>query len=137
MASHASLEPWLTGGIGGNGEARLAYFKHVVTAPNLSLTGAALDFNGLSDGSAWLALITFLYVDFMDCTGEFNSAAPWVSRHLAVLRQLSSETVDLKWLKDDAEGCHRLHCWQMMPCGMCASAFADVWLASRSHMISA
>ena len=46
------------GGIGGNGGARLAFFKKVVQAPNLSLTGAVLDFRGLATGDAWLALIT-------------------------------------------------------------------------------
>ena len=57
------------GGIGGNGAARLEYFKKVVAVPSLSLTGGSLNFRGLGDGSAWLALITFLYVDFLDATG--------------------------------------------------------------------
>ena len=55
--------------MGNNGAERLKYFKKVVAAPSLSRTGWAFDWNGLKDGNTWLALITFLYVDFFDCTG--------------------------------------------------------------------
>ena len=57
------------GGVGNTGSARLAYFKKVVAAPSLSRTGWAYDWGGLAEGNTWLALLSFLYVDFMDCTG--------------------------------------------------------------------
>lgn len=38
------------------------YFKNVVAAPDASFTAGKLDFGGLKQGEAWLALITFLYV---------------------------------------------------------------------------
>ncbi|KAK9803822.1 hypothetical protein WJX73_003626 [Symbiochloris irregularis] len=78
-ASYLGSRSSFPGGIGGNGAARLTFFKKVVRAPNLSLTGAALDFSGLSNGSAWLALITFLYVDFLDTTGTLFSMANFLN----------------------------------------------------------
>ena len=57
------------GGVGNNGAERLRYFKKVVAAPSLSRTGWVFDWEGLKEGNTWLALITFLYVDFFDCTG--------------------------------------------------------------------
>lgn len=60
----------------------MAYFKKVVAVPSLSKTGAQLDFGGLSQGNAWLALITFLYVDFFDTTGTLFSMANFVGTYL-------------------------------------------------------
>jgi AGZA family xanthine/uracil permease-like MFS transporter len=37
-----------------------------------------LDFSGLNSGDAWLALITFLYVDFLDATGTLFSMASFI-----------------------------------------------------------
>lgn len=78
-ASYLGSASSYPGGIGGNGTGRLAYFKKVVAKPDLSLTGGTLDFHGLADGSAWLALITFLYVDFLDCTGTLFSMANFLN----------------------------------------------------------
>lgn len=52
------------------------YFKNVVAAPDASFTVGRLDFGGLRHGSAWLALITFLYVDFLDATGTLPLPSP-------------------------------------------------------------
>lgn len=68
--------------MGQTGAARMAYFKKVVAVPSLSKTGAQLDFGGLSQGNAWLALITFLYVDFFDTTGTLFSMANFVGTYL-------------------------------------------------------
>ncbi|KAK9814232.1 hypothetical protein WJX72_002621 [[Myrmecia] bisecta] len=68
----------LPGGLGGNGSSRLAYFKKVVAAPSLSLIGGNLNFGNLSNGDAWLALVTFLYVDFFDCTATLYTLANYV-----------------------------------------------------------
>ncbi len=71
-----------TGGVGGTGEARMSYFKKVVAVPSLAKTGGQLDFGGLSQGNAWLALITFLYVDFFDTTGTLFSMANFVGLYV-------------------------------------------------------
>ena len=47
------------------GAARLAYFKKVVSVPRLNRIGASLSFEGFTDGDLWIALATFLYVDFL------------------------------------------------------------------------
>lgn len=60
----------------------MSYFKKVVAVPSLSKTGAQLDFGGLREGNAWLALITFLYVDFFDTTGTLFSMANFVGTYL-------------------------------------------------------
>ena len=72
---HALRVVSLPGGVGNNGAERLKYFKKVVAAPSLSRTGWAFDWSGLKEGNTWLALITFLYVDFFDCTGARPMAA--------------------------------------------------------------
>ncbi|KAK9811846.1 hypothetical protein WJX72_011125 [[Myrmecia] bisecta] len=64
------------------GEARLAYFKHVVDVPNLSKTGAAISFAGFTNGQLWIALITFLYVDFLDATGTLFSMANFINNFI-------------------------------------------------------
>ena len=56
--------PAIPGGIGGNGNARWHYFKKVVAAPTLEKTGLAFNFPGMKTGEVWIALVTFLYVDF-------------------------------------------------------------------------
>ncbi|KAK9847251.1 hypothetical protein WJX84_005524 [Apatococcus fuscideae] len=81
-ASWLGTKSQLLGGVGGTGAARMAYFKKVVAVPNLSRTGAQLDFGGLKEGNAWLALITFLYVDFFDTTGTLFSMANFVGTYV-------------------------------------------------------
>lgn len=41
----------------------------VVDVPNPSKTAGALDWSALKNSDAWVALITFLYLDFLDATG--------------------------------------------------------------------
>eukprot|EP00208_Stichococcus_sp_RCC1054_P001908 CAMPEP_0206139330 /NCGR_PEP_ID=MMETSP1473-20131121/5537_1 /ASSEMBLY_ACC=CAM_ASM_001109 /TAXON_ID=1461547 /ORGANISM="Stichococcus sp, Strain RCC1054" /LENGTH=611 /DNA_ID=CAMNT_0053533077 /DNA_START=97 /DNA_END=1932 /DNA_ORIENTATION=+ len=64
------------------GEDRMDYFKNVVAAPDASFTAGKLDFGGLKQGEAWLALITFLYVDFLDATGTLFSMANFVNLYV-------------------------------------------------------
>jgi AGZA family xanthine/uracil permease-like MFS transporter len=64
------------------GADRMSYFKNVVATPNASFTAGKLDFGGLADGQAWLALITFLYVDFLDATGTLFSMANFVNSYI-------------------------------------------------------
>lgn len=42
------------------GEERFAYFRKVVTIPDPSKTSLQLDWAGLANGDAWVALVTFL-----------------------------------------------------------------------------
>jgi len=60
------------------GQDRLDFFKEVVTKPDASASTAKFDFGGMRDGQAWLALITFLYVDFLDATGTLFSMASFI-----------------------------------------------------------
>lgn len=50
--------------------SRYQYFKKVVAAPTLDKTGLAFNFPGMKTGEVWIALVTFLYVDFF---GEARS----------------------------------------------------------------
>eukprot|EP00887_Chlorella_sp_A99_P004340 scaffold15.g4340.t1 len=50
-------------------QLRWDYFKQVVAVPNISKTAGLLDFGGMGSKDLWVALITFLYVDFLDATG--------------------------------------------------------------------
>jgi AGZA family xanthine/uracil permease-like MFS transporter len=76
-ASYLGADAPITGGAD-----RMSYFKKVVAAPNASFTAGKLDFGGLADGQAWLALITFLYVDFLDATGTLFSMANFVNSYV-------------------------------------------------------
>jgi hypothetical protein len=51
------------------GEIRLDAFKRVVALPSLKQTGAKMKWNGFGKGEVWVALLTFLYIDFLDTTG--------------------------------------------------------------------
>lgn len=57
----------------------MAYFKKVVAKPQIFNTGAAFDFSGFGSGSLWIALVTFLYVDFLDTTGTLFSMCNFVN----------------------------------------------------------
>ncbi|KAI3428804.1 hypothetical protein D9Q98_007621 [Chlorella vulgaris] len=57
------------------GQQRLEFFREVVAAPTLSATGLAWDWSAFNDGKLWLALLTFLYIDLLDCTGTLLSMA--------------------------------------------------------------
>lgn len=57
------------------GALRQEQIQQVVAVPQFSGTLFQFDFSGFSSGSLWLALITFLYVDFLD--GTEMVVAPW------------------------------------------------------------
>lgn len=63
-------------------QRRWDFFKEVATVPSISETAARLDFSAFNNGNLWLALITFLYVDFLDCTGTFFSMAGFLSQFI-------------------------------------------------------
>ncbi|KAG1679264.1 hypothetical protein FOA52_009294 [Chlamydomonas sp. UWO 241] len=66
----------------GGGAGRFAYFKKGATVPNVSMTGGKLDFNALSQGETWTALITFLYLDFMDATSTMFAMASMLNEKI-------------------------------------------------------
>jgi xanthine/uracil/vitamin C permease (AzgA family) len=47
---------------------RYQYFLKGGQVPNVGMSGGKLNFPGLSKSDTWVALITFLYLDFMDAT---------------------------------------------------------------------
>lgn len=61
---------------------RWDYFKEVVAVPNISKTAGLLDFGGMGSSDFWVALITFLYVDFLDATGTLFSMANFVNLYV-------------------------------------------------------
>ena len=64
------------------GEERFDYFKQVVDVPDPSKTALALDFSGLRNGQVWVALITFLYLDFLDATGTLFTMARLINENV-------------------------------------------------------
>jgi AGZA family xanthine/uracil permease-like MFS transporter len=64
------------------GAERFEYFKNVVDVPNPTKTALALDFGGLKNGQAWIALITFLYLDFLDATGTLFTMARLINENV-------------------------------------------------------
>ncbi|KAJ2622245.1 hypothetical protein GGI26_003398 [Coemansia sp. RSA 1358] len=56
------------------GDESFDFFKKVVTFHPIKNTLAAFHWD-LSSGQVWIALITFLYVDILDCTGTMFSMA--------------------------------------------------------------
>lgn len=55
------------------GTARLDYFRKVVAVPDASKTTLAWSFKAFGRSDLWVALITFLYLDFLDATGTLFS----------------------------------------------------------------
>ena len=51
------------------GAERLEFFKRVVSVPNAQKTTLAWSFSAFHRSELWVALITFLYLDFLDATG--------------------------------------------------------------------
>ncbi|KAK9909947.1 hypothetical protein WJX75_009918 [Coccomyxa subellipsoidea] len=81
-ASYLGPSSGILGGIGGDGESRWEYFRNVVAVPSIKQTGGALSFSNFSNGDLWLALITFLYVDFFDATGTLFSMANFINNFI-------------------------------------------------------
>jgi len=63
-------------------QRRYDYFKQVVGVPNTSYSAGKFDWSGFSNGNLWVALITFLYVDFFDATGTLFSMANFLSNYI-------------------------------------------------------
>ena len=61
------------------GQQRLDLFKQVAAAPTLTRIGAKLDFSGFNNGDLWIALLTFLFVDFADTTSTMFSMASFLN----------------------------------------------------------
>jgi len=53
--------------------------------PYTSRTGAVLDFSALNRGDVWAALITFLYLDFLDATATAFALAQLVAKQVRSL----------------------------------------------------
>uniref|UniRef100_A0A7R9VWM6 Uncharacterized protein n=1 Tax=Chlamydomonas euryale TaxID=1486919 RepID=A0A7R9VWM6_9CHLO len=64
------------------GEQRYEYFLKGATVPDVSMSGGKLDFGALSNGETWIALITFLYLDFMDATSTMFAMASLIHERL-------------------------------------------------------
>ncbi|CAK0784105.1 hypothetical protein CVIRNUC_007308 [Coccomyxa viridis] len=64
------------------GADRLQEFKRVVDVPTLKGTGGAISFKGFQSGELWIALVTFLYVDFLDTTGTLFSMASFINNYV-------------------------------------------------------
>ncbi|WIA33567.1 hypothetical protein OEZ86_006691 [Tetradesmus obliquus] len=64
------------------GEQRLEVFKHVVSLPNASKTSLAWSFSAFHRGELWVALVTFLYLDFLDATGTLFSMASLLNHRI-------------------------------------------------------
>ena len=54
----------------------MEFFKKVVSVPNTSKTALAWNFDAFHRSELWVALITFLYLDFLDATGARERGAP-------------------------------------------------------------
>lgn len=66
------------------------YFRNVVALPSLAATGAKLSFKGFVTGELWIALVTFLYIDFLDTTGTLFSMASFINNYIPGARALRS-----------------------------------------------
>jgi hypothetical protein len=55
------------------GASRMEYFKKVVDTPSTAASAMKWDWSGLGRGDVWAALFSFLYLDFLDCTGTLFS----------------------------------------------------------------
>eukprot|EP00798_Chlamydomonas_sp_ICE-L_P022192 gene22192-29252_t len=84
------------------GAERFDFFKDVVTVPTVEKSGGKLHFSGLAKGDTWIALITFLYLDFLDATScmftlarQINDKVPnFVNSRGSWPRQLETMVVD-------------------------------------------
>ncbi|KDD74028.1 hypothetical protein H632_c1638p0, partial [Helicosporidium sp. ATCC 50920] len=79
------------------GEARLDVFKQVVAVPTLSMTGLAWDWSAFDKSQLWIALVTFLYIDLLDCTGTLLSMAHVLDSYLPGFLDDSGEFPGQMW----------------------------------------
>lgn len=75
-------------------QRRMDTFKKVVAVPDASYSAGQFDWSGFSNGNLWLALITFLYVDFLDATGTFFSMANFLNNYIPNFVDLKNKTFD-------------------------------------------
>lgn len=68
------------------GAERFEYFRRVVDVPNPTKTSLLLNWDGLRNGDAWVALVTFLYLDFLDATGTLFTMARLVNENVPGMR---------------------------------------------------
>jgi AGZA family xanthine/uracil permease-like MFS transporter len=64
------------------GVERFEYFKNVVAVPDARKTTLAWSFAAFGRSELWVALITFLYLDFLDATGTLFSMATMLSQRI-------------------------------------------------------
>ncbi|PNH06565.1 Adenine/guanine permease AZG1 [Tetrabaena socialis] len=64
------------------GQSRYDYFKKVVQRPDTSATDLEMDFGAFGRSQLWAALISFLYLDLLDCTGTFYSMASYINKRV-------------------------------------------------------
>jgi AGZA family xanthine/uracil permease-like MFS transporter len=64
------------------GAERYEFFKNVVSVPNASKTTLAWSFAAFGKSELWVALITFLYLDFLDATGTLFSMASMLNQRI-------------------------------------------------------
>ena len=102
----------------------MSYFKKVVAKPQIFNTGAAFDFSGFGSGDLWIALITFLYVDFLDTTGTLFSMCNFVNIFIPGL--LCSLSAVLHVLLDEKTRnfVMLLSCWLLVSTQICSSSTA-------------
>uniref|UniRef100_A0A7S3QU41 Xanthine/uracil/vitamin C permease n=1 Tax=Dunaliella tertiolecta TaxID=3047 RepID=A0A7S3QU41_DUNTE len=64
------------------GEERYWFFRKGATVPTVDRTALQLDFGALGNGDTWVALITFLYLDFLDATSTMFAMAHLVGEEV-------------------------------------------------------
>ncbi|GBF94236.1 adenine guanine permease [Raphidocelis subcapitata] len=64
------------------GVERMAEFRQVVSVPNAQKTSLTWNFSAFGNSQLWVALITFLYLDFLDATGTMYSMASMIDKDL-------------------------------------------------------
>ena len=65
----------------------------MVDFPTLKATGGAISFKGFSSGELWIALVTFLYVDFLDTTGTLFSMASFINNYVPGIALIPASTL--------------------------------------------
>ncbi|WIA36283.1 hypothetical protein OEZ86_007609 [Tetradesmus obliquus] len=64
------------------GADRYEFFRNVVSVPNAKKTTLAWNFDAFHKSELWVALITFLYLDFLDATGTLFSMASMLNHRI-------------------------------------------------------
>ncbi|KZV98922.1 xanthine/uracil permease [Exidia glandulosa HHB12029] len=75
-----------------SGDEAFDFFKKVVAFHPLETIGNVIDFN-YSNPKVWYALITFLYVDILDCTGTLYSMAKFAGLRDPITHDFEGSTI--------------------------------------------